>query len=178
MVPLVETAEQLAATRRLLCDAAAGDPLPPLGAMVETVPAVEHVRVLAGSADFLSIGTNDLAASVLGADRFAAGRPLAHHPRVLRAIADIAAAAREAGLQVEVCGEAASDPVMVPLLVGLGIDDLSVGAARVAEVRRSIRRLDRAGCAALANAALAMDSAEEVAAAVAARGAGAPRTAA
>jgi phosphoenolpyruvate-protein kinase (PTS system EI component) len=144
--------------------------------MVETVAAVDRVRVLAAASDFFSVGTNDLTSSVLGTDRFASGRPLAHHPRVLRAIAGTVAAAREAGLRVEVCGEAASDPLTLPLLVGLGVDDVSVGAARVAGARRTIRSLDAARCRALADASLTMHTAEEVAAAVAAMPVAPPTT--
>ena len=65
-------------------------------------------------------------------------------------------------MPIEVCGEAASDPVMLPLLIGLGVDELSVGAARVGEVRSWIRRLSAAETAGLARSALTMDTAEEV----------------
>jgi phosphoenolpyruvate-protein kinase (PTS system EI component) len=84
---------------------------------------------------------------------------MAHHPRVLAAIAATVRAARAAGIPVEVCGEAASDPCCVPLLVGLGVDELSVGAARVGAVRAWVRTLDRGRAAALALRAL--DAADE-----------------
>jgi phosphoenolpyruvate-protein kinase (PTS system EI component) len=104
---------------------------------------------------------------VLGSDRFAAGVAAAtHDPRVLAAIAAVADAARAAGRVLEVCGEAASDPVLVPLLVGLGVDELSVGAARVATVRAQIRALDRREGAQLAQRALAARDAAAVAALV------------
>ncbi len=135
LLPLVEEAAQVEAVRRLLPDGVA------LGAMIETRAAVAAVREIAAASDFLSIGTNDLTADVLGEDRFAAGEALPHDPSVLGAIAATTAAARQAGVVVEVCGEAASEPLMVPLLVGLGVGELSVGAARVG---RDARRRARA----------------------------------
>jgi phosphoenolpyruvate-protein kinase (PTS system EI component) len=134
--------------------------------MIETPEAVRDADAIAGSSDFLSIGTNDLTAAILGADRFAANTACAHHPRVLRSIARSVAAAHDAGIPIEVCGEAASDPIMLPLLVGLGIDELSVGAAQVGVVRESTRRLNAAEMTGLAHSALTMDTAEEVAWAV------------
>jgi phosphoenolpyruvate-protein kinase (PTS system EI component) len=134
--------------------------------MIETPAAARAAPALAEHSEFLSIGTNDLTAATLGADRFAANAAHAHDPRVLASIARSVAAAHGAGLAIEVCGEAASDPVMVPLLVGLGVDELSVGAARVGEVRSWVRELSAGRVAALARAALAMGSAAEVEAAV------------
>jgi multiphosphoryl transfer protein len=87
---------------------------------------------------------------------------MAHHPRVLAAIAATVRGARLAGIPVEVCGEAASDPVCLPLLLGLGVDELSVGASRVGTVRAWVRELDQRECEALAAQALAMRTAEEV----------------
>jgi phosphoenolpyruvate-protein phosphotransferase len=166
MVPMVDRPEQLAAARALLSEAAAEvgvTELPPFGSMIETPLAVENAAALAAQSDFFSIGTNDLTASTLGADRFAANGARAYHPAVLRSIARSVEAAHAAGISIEVCGEAGSDPVMLPLLVGLGVDELSVGAARVGEVRRWIRELQVAEAATFAQAALAMASAEEVA---------------
>ena len=131
--------------------------------MIETRAAVAAAGAIARAADFLSIGTNDLTADVLGADRFAARGAVAHDPRVLAAIAETTAAAREAGRVVEVCGEAASEPVMVPLLVGLGVEELSVGAARVGATRAAVRALDAAGAGRLARLALEAPDAEAVA---------------
>jgi phosphoenolpyruvate-protein kinase (PTS system EI component) len=157
LLPLVRGPEDVRATRGLLEEAAATVGRPDqlaIGAMVELPEAAEAAPELARVTDFLSIGTNDLAASTLGEDRFAAGRAPAHDPRVLAHIARTATAAREAGLPVEVCGEAASDPVTAPLLVGLGVDELSVGAARVGTVRAWIRALSHAKADAVAATAL------------------------
>ena len=75
-------------------------------------------------------------------------------------------AAHDAGIALEVCGEAASDAVMLPLLVGLGVDEVSVGAARVGEVRSWIRGLNAERAKAVARSALMLDTADEVALAV------------
>jgi phosphoenolpyruvate-protein kinase (PTS system EI component) len=100
-------------------------------------------------------------------DRFSVNDARAHDPAVLRLIALSVNAAHEAGIALEVCGEAASDPVMLPLLVGLDVDELSVGSARVADVRRWIRRLGLGEVSELAAIALEMAGADEVEAALA-----------
>jgi phosphoenolpyruvate-protein kinase (PTS system EI component) len=150
LLPLVGSPEDVHAVRAILRRAAGDRPPPPLGAMIETAAAVRAAPAIAAAADFLSIGTNDLTADVLGADRFAGGAGQARDPRVLAAIAAVTAAARAAGRTVEVCGEAASEPEMLPLLVGLGVDELSVGAARVGETRAAVRALDAADAQRLA----------------------------
>jgi phosphoenolpyruvate-protein kinase (PTS system EI component) len=170
LLPMVRGPVDLLAGRDAVLratDAVAGAEPPPVGAMVETPRAAGVAHQLAVRADFLSVGTNDLTAATLGEDRFAEGRAPAHHPRVLGHIARVVAAARAAGIPVEVCGEAASDPRCAPLLVGLGVDELSVGAARVGAVRGWVRSLDASECAALAAAAVAADGPEDVEALVA-----------
>lgn len=169
LLPMVDEPRQLTETSALIEHAATAlgiDRVPPLGSMIETPRAAQAAAAIARRSHFLSIGTNDLTASALGADRFAANAARAHDPRVLRSIAASVAAAHEAGIPIEVCGEAASDPIMLPLLVGLGIDEVSVGAARVGRVREWIGRLDAKETAGLASSALTMDAAEEVESAV------------
>jgi phosphoenolpyruvate-protein kinase (PTS system EI component) len=135
LLPMVETAEQVHAVRARLPRGVS------LGAMIETTGAVADAAAIAAAADFLSIGTNDLSHAVLGSDRFGGAAASATDPRVLAAMAAIARAAAAAGKTLEVCGEAASEPDAVPLLVGLGAGELSVGAARVGAVRGWIRAL-------------------------------------
>jgi phosphoenolpyruvate-protein kinase (PTS system EI component) len=141
LLPLVERTEEIEAVAAALSAAAdrAGLTPPPVGAMVETPAAADAAAALASRSAFLSVGTNDLSAATHGVDRFAAGASPAHDPRVLRHIGACSAAARAAGIPLEVCGEAASDPLVMPLLVGLGVDELSVGAARVGTVRAWVR---------------------------------------
>jgi phosphoenolpyruvate-protein kinase (PTS system EI component) len=151
LLPMVESAEQVEAIRHAL-----GRDAPQIGAMIESQAAVERAAEIAAVADFLSIGTNDLTHSVLGSDRFAPGDSVTHHPEVLRAIAAILEAASAHERVVEVCGEAASDRRMMPLLLGLGTDELSVGAASVGSVRAWVRALDFDGVSALAQHALVL----------------------
>jgi phosphoenolpyruvate-protein kinase (PTS system EI component) len=162
LLPMVESRDDVEAIRELL------DGIDPaaeytLGAMIETADAVERAPGIAASADFLSIGTNDLTHSVLGTDRFAAGEAVTHHPRVLLGIALTVEAAVRAGRIVEVCGEAASDPIAMPALVGLGVHELSVGAARVGTVRAWVRELEFGDVRSRAKRALEARSASDVA---------------
>jgi phosphoenolpyruvate-protein kinase (PTS system EI component) len=168
MLPLVEAPEQVQAARRQLRAAheavAPEEPLPALGAMIETTRAVEQIEEIAAAADFLSIGTNDLVQSVLGLDRLtpAATVRSAADPRVLRAIGAVTAVARRRGLSVEVCGEAAGDPRIAVLLIGLGVSELSVAPARLDEVRAAVRATTFTRSTELAQTALTLDSAEAV----------------
>jgi len=135
LLPMVETAEQVDAVRARLPRGVS------LGAMIETTGAVANAAAIAAAADFLSIGTNDLSHAVLGSDRFGGAAASATDPRVLAAMAATARPPAAARKTLEVCGEAASEPDAVPLLVGLGAGELSVGAARVGAVRGWIRAL-------------------------------------
>jgi len=166
LIPMVSSLDEVAQVRAALADTAAalGAPPPRLGIMVElatTAAAAEH---FAPAVDFFSIGTNDLAGQVLGLDRRdPSARPaLAADPRVLGLIAHTAQAAREADLGVSVCGDAAADPQVLPLLLGLGVDTLSVPAARVPRVRSWVADLDAGACADLAARALAAPTVDAV----------------
>ena len=159
LLPMVRTAGDVTVTRAIL--ATLGGELP-LGAMIELPEAADAARAIAAECEFLSIGTNDLTHATLGTDRFAHGEAPAHDPRVLGHIAASARAAAEAGIPLEVCGEAASDPLTVPLLVGLGADELSAGAARVGAVRAWVRALNHGETEELARRALEAADAAEV----------------
>jgi phosphocarrier protein FPr len=119
-----------------------GMPAPLVGSMIETPEAAHRAREIAEVSDFLSIGTNDLTQLVLGLDREHSKSAPVTDVRVLRLIDETTRAARAAGILVDVCGEAASDAEAMPILVGLGVDELSVAAARVGDVRKRIRELD------------------------------------
>src|SRR4051812_42677933 len=148
LLPMVRGAGELAAARELVEWVArdTGLPVPAIGAMIETPEAAAAAAELTIDADFLSIGTNDLTHATLGSDRFAAVDAPTQDPAVLRNIDRSVRAAHAAGLAIEVCGEAASDPDVLPLLVGLDVDELSVGAARVGATRAWIRELDHGDC--------------------------------
>jgi phosphocarrier protein FPr len=114
--------------------------------MIETPEAARRPAEIAKESDFLSIGTNDLTQLVLGLDREQSKSAPVTDRRVLKLIDSTVRAAHAAGIVVDVCGEAASDVVAMPILVGLGVDELSVAAARVGEVREWVRGLDFAAC--------------------------------
>jgi phosphoenolpyruvate-protein kinase (PTS system EI component) len=149
MLPLVESPVQIVAVRRLLRRAArtAGRPAPQLGAMIETPAAALGAHELAIVSDFFSIGTNDLVATTLGFDREKGdASPLtAADPAVVELMRRTIDAAHEAGITVEICGEAAGEPELTPLLIGLGVDELSVSPARLDAVRDAIRRSGEVG---------------------------------
>ena len=166
LIPMVSSLDEVAPVRAALAETAAslGLPAPRLGIMVELMATAAAAEHFAPAVDFFSIGTNDLAGQVLGLDRRdPSARPaLAADPRVLGLIAHTARAAREAGLSVSVCGDAAADPQVLPLLIGLGVDTLSVPAARVPRVQSWVADLDTRACADLAVQALAAPDAEAV----------------
>jgi phosphoenolpyruvate-protein kinase (PTS system EI component) len=122
--------------------------------MIETPEAARNAAAIAKEVDFLSIGTNDLTQMVLGLDRERSKSAPVTDVRVLRLIDMTVRAGRDAGIPVDVCGEAASDPIAMPSLIGLGANELSVAAARVGEVRENIRSLTFASCKELAAEAL------------------------
>ncbi|MDB5057806.1 MAG: phosphoenolpyruvate-protein phosphotransferase [Chloroflexi bacterium] len=136
-----------------------------LGVMVEVPAAALTADALAREAEFFSIGTNDLAQYTLACDR---GNPRVAqlyqvlHPAVLRLIEMSVRAAHAMGRTAAVCGEAAADPDVVPLLIGLGVDELSVGAAKLPAVRQLVRSLDYVELRPRAAEALTLATADEV----------------
>jgi phosphocarrier protein FPr len=140
-------------------------PIVQLGVMIEVPSAALIADGLAAVADFFSIGTNDLVQYTLAADRTnpaVADLATALQPAVLRLIDLVVRAARAKGRHVTVCGEAAADPEMIPLLVGLDVDELSVAPSSVASVQARSRTLDAAACRDLAKEALAAVTLAEV----------------
>ncbi len=117
----------------------------PLGAMVEIPSAALGAESLAQEADFLSIGTNDLVQYTLAVDRNnenVSRYYIQHHPTVLKLIRITAQAAKRQGIPLSVCGEMASSPQYVPLLIGMGIRDLSINPAAFFTVKAIIRNCD------------------------------------
>lgn len=168
MLPMVASVGELTAVRAIVTEVAAelGHDAPvQLGVMVETPAAAVTADLLAAEADFLSIGTNDLSQYALAMDR---GNPLLAaqvdglHPAVLRLVAKAAEGGAAHGRMVGVCGGLASDLAAVPILVGLGVTELSAAPAMVAEVKALVRTQTLAGCRDLARRALACASAAEV----------------
>ena len=151
LVPMVTSVDEISQVRAALAKAAAqiGAEPPELGIMVEVAATAAAAAAFADAVDFFSVGTNDLASEVLGVDRADPGsRPAqAADPRVLTLIANVVRAAGAAGVKVSVCGDAAADPLVLPLLLGLGVRTLSVGAARVPRVAGWIAAADTAAAA-------------------------------
>jgi len=146
LVPMVKDLDEVAQVRAALAKAAAeaGTDPPELGIMVEVAATAAAAADFAPVVDFFSVGTNDLASEVLGLDRAdPQTRPaLGADPRVLALIQKVVQTASGAGVKISVCGDAAADPLVLPLLLGLGVRTLSVGAARVPQVATWIAATD------------------------------------
>lgn len=118
----------------------------PLGAMIETPSAALCSEHLAKECDFLSLGTNDLVQYTLAVDRNndkVAPYYVQHHPAVLMLIKRTIASAKKAKIPLSICGEMASEPAYIPLLIGLGLSDLSINPALTANVKAIVRNCDK-----------------------------------
>jgi phosphoenolpyruvate-protein kinase (PTS system EI component) len=159
MVPMVTAVRELTDVAALLAGVAAQDDIEGLvlGMMVEVASTAAGVSAFTSTAGFFSVGTNDLTSDVLGIDRAdpRMSPALAADPRVLALLARVTTAAAAARVPVSVCGDAAADPAVLPLLLGLGIRTFSVGAARVPQVAAWVAGADSARCADQAAAVLA-----------------------
>ena len=168
LVPMITDVSEILAVRSVIDELSAELRLQgrvALGAMIETPAAALTAAVLIGKVDFLSIGSNDLTQYTLAMDRGSAGlarRTDALHPAVLKLMASAAAAANSAGKPVAVCGGVAGDSTAVPILLGLGIGELSVVPALIPALKHQIGglRIDR--CRELAQRCLSLASAAEV----------------
>jgi phosphocarrier protein FPr len=167
MFPMIATVQELRDAKAVLGEEAAALGLAPFpcGIMVEVPAVAVMAHVFAAEADFFSIGTNDLTQYTLAMDR---GHPKlapkvdALNPAVLRLIAQTIEGAHAHQRLVGVCGGVAGDSHAVPILVGLGIDELSVSLPAIPTVKAQIRRLSLAACRDLAQRALTCATAEEV----------------
>jgi len=173
MYPMISGVEELQRANDVLeqCRAelrAAGVPFDekmPVGAMIEIPSAACTADILAEKCDFFSIGTNDLIQSLLAIDRV--NDRIAHlyeptHPAVLRTLRQIVTEAHKQNIKVSVCGEMAGDPVYVPLLLGLGVDELSMSPPLLPAVKYLVRAMTMADAKALAEQALASRSPKEI----------------
>lgn len=171
LLPMVTDANELARLRKRIDEFAhaAGRKEPiEVGVMIEVPSAALLADQLAGQADFLSIGTNDLTQYTLAMDRCQpdlAAQADGLHPAVLRLIDATTRGAAKHGKWVGVCGALAGDPVAVPLLIGLGVTELSVDPVAVPGIKARVRRLDYQLCRQRAQDVLSLDSAQAVRAA-------------
>jgi len=136
-----------------------------IGAMIEIPSAALIANTLAQRAKFFSIGSNDLIQYTLAADR--TNERVSHlyeptHPAILRLIKTIVDAAHQHGIWTGVCGEIAGDAFLTPLLIGLGVDELSAAPSVVPQVKYIIRRLKLSEAQALAEFALQCESPSEI----------------
>ncbi len=169
MYPLISGIEEVRQANRVLeeCKAelrAEGrdfDEQMKVGVMIEVPSAALCAAHLAREVDFFSIGTNDLIQYSIAVDRV--NERIAHlyeptHPAILRLIKMVVEAAHDAGIWAGVCGEMASEVTLTPLLLGLGVDELSAGAALVPRVKRAVQSLDMEVCRALVARTLERDT--------------------
>ena len=177
MVPLVTTVDEVRRVKKLVAEikdelraeGIAFDESIEVGCMVETAAASVIADLLAKEADFFSIGTNDLTGYTMAVDRGNAKVAYlysAFQPAVLRSIRQIIKAGKEAGIPVGMCGEAAADPLMIPLLMSFGLDEYSVNPVLVLTARCISSKWTKAEADALADKVMAMDNIEDVLAAL------------
>jgi phosphotransferase system enzyme I (PtsI) len=159
LLPMISAVSEVKQTRAALEQVAKrlkrrgvkiADPLPPLGIMIEIPGAALAADALAQCSDFFAIGSNDLTMYTLAIDR--GEEQVAHlynplHPAVLRLIQFATEAALRARIPISVCGEIAGDPKFAPLLLGLGIQELSMAVGNIPRIKQRIRSLDFAAAA-------------------------------
>ena len=173
MIPLVTGVDELRQVKAIVADImkeydAAGveyNKNLEIGVMMETPAACLMADVLAKEADFFSIGTNDLTGYTMAVDRGNAKVAYlysAYNPAVLRAIKRIIECGKQEGIMVGMCGEAAADPKLIPLLLAFGLDEFSVSATSVLKTRKNISENDIAQCKALADKVMECTTEEEV----------------
>jgi phosphotransferase system enzyme I (PtsI) len=173
MFPMVSSVKEFRGAGKLIAKAASQlkarsiehRPDPPLGVMVETPAAVFLADELTREASFVSMGTNDLTQYVLSVDR--GNEEISSYyrtfsPAVLRAIGITAEAAEKNGKWAGVCGELGSNPMAIPVLIGLGIEELSVSASALPQAIAQIRGLNFQHCREIAKKALALATEEDV----------------
>lgn len=138
-----------------------------LGVMIETPAACMLADILAKEADFFSIGTNDLTQYTIAVDRGnenVAYLYSAFHPAVLRSVKRIIECAKRENIEVGMCGEAAGNPAMIPLLLAFGLDEFSVTASKVLETRKNIASWTMKEAAAVTDTVMGMSTEKEVSA--------------
>ncbi|MFL8989091.1 phosphoenolpyruvate--protein phosphotransferase [Pseudomonas sp. QLc11A] len=168
LLPMITEVDELLHIRQrldALCTELGLAQRPELGVMIEVPAAALLAEQLAEHADFLSIGTNDLSQYTLAMDRDHAGlaaRVDALHPALLRLIAQTCAGAAQHKRWVGVCGALASDPLATPVLIGLGVSELSVSPVQIGEIKDRVRHLDASECRRISQGLLKLSSASAV----------------
>ena len=173
MFPMIATLEELQEAKRILArerkkllaeNIAVADTIA-VGMMIEIPSVAVMADLLADEVDFFSIGTNDLIQYTLAADRMNDKVGYLYqpfHPAIIRLIQQVVKAAHEKNIWVGVCGEMASDPLAAALLVGLGIDELSMSPSSILRIRKLLAQFTKHQLTEMANATLQMTTAEEI----------------
>lgn len=173
MVPLVTCVEEIRSVKKLIeeikvrldSEGIAYDKAIETGVMIETPSASEIADLLAKEADFFSIGTNDLTQYTMAVDR---GNPKVsylysvYQPSVIRSLKRIINAANKAGIKVGMCGEAASDVLLTPILIAFGLNEFSVSPVSILKTRKNIGSWTREEAKKVADKVLLMGTAEEI----------------
>ena len=173
MYPMISGLEELKAANRILEEVKEElrqtnvpfDQEMEVGVMIEIPSAALTSDILSKEVDFFSIGTNDLIQYCLAVDR--ANEKIAYlyeptHPAILRLLKNIIDAAHNAGIWVGLCGEMGSDPVLVILLLGLGLDELSISSLNILEIKKVIRSVNLKEAQEITRHALSLSSAKEI----------------
>jgi phosphotransferase system enzyme I (PtsI) len=173
MFPMISGMEEVRTAKALLEEAkrdltASGTPFDAtiqVGVMIEIPGAVTLADLLAREVDFFSVGTNDLIQYTLAIDR--GNEQLSHmyqplHPAVLRSLRRVVQAAHGAGIPACLCGEMAGDPLYLPILLGLGFDELSMGAGSILRVKQILRRCTLERAASIAEGCFVFSTSAEV----------------
>ncbi|TDR81586.1 phosphoenolpyruvate--protein phosphotransferase [Paludibacterium purpuratum] len=167
MFPMIATLDELRECKAMVEEERKALNVPPVqvGIMIEVPSAAIMAEQFAREVDFFSIGTNDLTQYVLAMDRNHPGvgrQADALNPAVLQLMASTVQAAHRHGKWVGVCGGLASDPLAVPVLVGMGVDELSVSVPSIPEIKALVRKFSKTECEALAAEVLTLSTASEV----------------
>lgn len=173
MFPMISTVTEVKLAKKLLEEAKmelSNEGIPyqsqiEVGIMIEIPASAVASDILAKEVDFFSIGTNDLIQYTLACDRM--NQKISHlyqpyHPAVLRLVKMVVDAAHQAGKWVGMCGEMAGDPIAVPILIGMGLDELSMSSGSILSIRKQIREFSFAEFQSIAEEALQQDSQESV----------------
>jgi len=173
LFPMISGATEIREVKKILHEvrlslSAEGVPFDPqmeIGIMIEVPSAVTIADILAKEVDFFSIGTNDLIQYALAIDRV--NESVTHlyeplHPAILRLVRDVVKASHDAGIRVAMCGEMAGEPLYVPILVGLELDELSMNVLSIFRVKKILRAYTFPECKNLVEASLGLSTPQEI----------------
>jgi len=172
LLPMITRLEELQQSMALIqrahreiLDEGLDVPLPPIGVMIETPAAVYQIETIAKRVDFISVGTNDLTQYLLAVDRNNERVARIYdslHPAVLAALMQIRRGAERHGKPLSICGEFAGDPMGAVLLLGMGIDSLSMSAGSLLRIRWVVRSFSYARAREILERALGMEDGRSV----------------